>query len=196
MYKNLSKLIIAMVFFLGAISLNAEKLEIDKSHSEVGFSIKHLMISNVKGEFSDYSADIEFDTKTKKFTKLVATIKPTSIDTGIEKRDNHLRSPDFFDVEKYPDMTFKMTSYKHDDDNEGYIYGDLTLHGVTKPVKLEVEFNGMVKDPWGGTRAGFTIEGKINRKDFGLSWNKALEAGGVLVGDTVKIHIELETHVK
>ncbi len=196
MVKTISKLTVMALFFLGALTLNAAKLEIDKSHSEIGFSIKHLMSSNVKGEFSDYSADMEFDTKTKQFTKLVATIKPTSIDTGIEKRDNHLRNPDFFDVKKYPDMTFTMTSYKHDNNNEGYMYGDLTIHGVTKPVKLEVEFNGMVKDPWGGTRAGFTIEGKINRKDFGLTWNKALEAGGVLVGDTVKLHIELETHVK
>jgi polyisoprenoid-binding protein YceI len=195
MGNNLSKLVVVLLFFLGAISLNAEKLVIDKNHSEVGFTIKHLMISNVKGKFATYNANMEFDTKTKKFTKFIATIKATSIDTGIEKRDNHLRSPDFFDVVKYPDITFTMNSYKADGD-EGVLKGELTVHGVTKPIELEVEFNGTVKDPWGGTRAGFTLEGKINRKDFGLTWNKALEAGGVLVGDKVKLHIELETHVK
>jgi len=195
MVKSLSKIFLILAFFIGFSTLNAAKLEIDKSHSHVGFSIKHLMISNVKGEFNDYSAQIEFDTNTKVFQKLETTIQATSIDTGIEKRDNHLRSADFFDVAKFPNITFKMNSYKADGD-EGILTGDLTIHGITKTVELEVEFNGMVKDPWGNTRAGFSIEGKINRKDFGLTWNKALEAGGVLVGDKVKLQIELETHVK
>jgi len=196
MFKTTTKIIISILFFFAtAINLNAAKLVIDKAHSQVAFSVKHLMISNVKGKFSDYKSDLEFNPKTKEFTKFVATIKAKSIDTGIEKRDNHLRSADFFYVTKYPDITFKMTSYKVDG-NEGVLTGDLTIRGITKAVKLNVEFNGMVKDPWGHTRAGFSIRGKIDRKDFDLKWNKALEAGGVLVGDTVKLHIELETHVK
>lgn len=195
MVRTINKIALLTVFFLGALSLNAAKLEIDKGHSEVGFKIKHLMISNVKGKFTKFNADLAFDTHQKIFTQFDATVDPSSIDTGIEKRDNHLRSPDFFDVKKYPEMTFRMTSYKANAD-EGVLKGNLTIHGVTQPVKLKVEFNGTIKDPWGGTRAGFTIEGKINRKDFGLTWNKALEAGGVVVGDEVKLMIELETHVK
>ena len=189
MIKNLKNLFLSFLLVSG--SLSATELIIDGAHSQVGFSIKHMMISNVKGKFSDYDAEIDFDFKTKRFNSLDATINANSIDTGIKKRDDHLRSADFFDVKKYPNITFKMSSYEPDGD-EGVMVGDLTIHGITKKVKLEVEVNGVIKHE-GVLRAGFTIEGKINRKDFGLKWNKMLEAGGFAVGDKVKIIIELET---
>lgn len=184
-FKNVS---IIALFLFGSLTLSAANLAIDKSHSEVGFSIKHLMISNVKGKFTNYDADIEYDLKTKRLTKLDAYIITKSIDTGIVKRDKHLRSADFFEVDKFPKITFKMISYEDDET----LVGDLTIHGVTKRVKLDIENNGSIKDLKGNTRVGFTIEGKIKRKDFGLTWNKALEAGGVVVGDRVKLTIELE----
>jgi len=185
---------ITAILLFSALSLNGETLAIDKGHSEVGFSIKHLMISSVKGKFTEYDGDIKYDLKSKSFTKFDTYVETKSIDTGITKRDNHLRSADFFEAKKYPKLTFKMDSYENDGD-EGVLIGNLTIHGVTKRVKLEVENNGSIKDLRGNTRIGFTITGKINRKDFGLTWNKALEAGGVVVGDKVKIIIELQTIV-
>ncbi len=170
---------------------NATPHDIDISHSEVGFSVKHLMITNVKGEFKEFSADIDFDYKTKTFNKLDAVIEVKSVDTGIEKRDNHLRSPDFFLVEKFPKITFKMNSYKGDGD-EGVVIGDLTIRGITKRVELEVEDLGTIRDFNGNNRVGFTLEGKINRTDFGLKWNKALEFGGLAVDEKVKIIVEVE----
>ena len=188
MVRYVRSLLISCVLVISSYA--SSDLVIDKSHSEVGFSIKHMMIANVKGKFLDYDAEIEFDFESKKFESFEATIAATSVDTGIVKRDNHLRSADFFDVEKYPDITFKMTSYKSDGD-EGVMTGDLTIHGVTKVVKLNVEVNGTIKHQ-GTMRAGFTITGKINRKDFGLKWNRVLEAGGLSVGEKVKIIVELE----
>ncbi len=170
---------------------NATPHTLDNAHSEVGFKVKHLMITNVKGEFKSYTADIDFDYKTKTFNKLNAKIETKSVDTGIEKRDNHLKSEDFFLSEKYPLMTFNMKSYKADGD-EGEMTGDLTIRGVTKEVKLEVEDLGTVKDFEGNNRVGFTLKGKINRIDFGLKWNKALEFGGIAVDETVKLEIEIE----
>lgn len=193
-YSSFSKGFLALLvgtFFILS-SAKAEELVIDASHSDVGFSIKHMMISNVKGKFKEYDADIDFDLKTKVFNSLKATVTANSIDTGIEKRDNHLRSEDFFEVEKFPDITFKMTKYTSEGD-EGVMEGLLTIRDVTKPVKLETTVNGIIKDFSGNTKAGFTLEGKINRKDFGLKWNKVLEAGGFAVGDEVKIVIELST---
>lgn len=193
--KSLRNLFLSFMLLLGSSALfAADELVLDKSHSEVGFSIKHLMISSVKGKFTDYDADIEFDQKTKEFKLFDATVKTASIDTGIEKRDNHLRSEDFFEVTKYPNMRFVMKSYKVNGDG-GMMVGDMTIHGITKQVTLNVDYNGSIKDMQGNTRVGFTIDGKLNRKDFGLTWNKALEAGGVVVGDTVKIHIEIQTLV-
>lgn len=194
--KKLRNSSLLVLFVLSSLTLSAETLKIDKGHSEVGFSIKHLMISNVKGKFTNYDANIDYDIKTKTFKKFDAYVMTTSIDTGIKKRDDHLRNADFFDVEKYPKLTFVMDKYVKEDNSEGILEGTFTLHGVSKKVKLEVEHNGMIKDFRGNTKLGFTIEGKINRKDFGLTWNKALELGGVAVGDTVKIIIELETQVE
>jgi polyisoprenoid-binding protein YceI len=188
--RTVSRLVIG--FFLVFSFVKADKLLIDTAHSEVGFSIKHMMISNVKGKFNQYDANIDYDLKSKTFRSLEAVIKTKSIDTGITKRDNHLRSADFFEVAKYPDMTFKMTKYTANGD-EGVIYGLLTIRDITKKVKLNVTLNGIIKDFEGDTRAGFSLYGTINRKDFGLMWNKALEFGGFAVGDEVKIIIELET---
>jgi polyisoprenoid-binding protein YceI len=179
-------------FFLILSFSKADELIIDSSHSQVGFSIKHMMISNVNGKFNEYDADIDFDIKSKSFNALDATVVAKSVDTGIEKRDNHLRSEDFFEVDKFPKITYKMTKYEADGD-EGVMDGILTIRGVSKKVKLNVEVNGIIKDFEGNTRVGFTMTGKINRKDFGLKWNKALEFGGFAVGDKVKITIDLST---
>ncbi len=181
-------------FFLFFSFVKADGLLIDPAHSEVGFSIKHMMISNVKGKFQEYDAKMDFDIKNKSFGSLKADVTAKSIDTGITKRDNHLRSGDFFEVEKYPKITYEMTSYEASGD-EGVMEGLLTIRDVTKKVKLNVTINGIIKDFEGNTRVGFTLEGTINRKDFGLMWNKALELGGFAVGDRVKIIIELETMV-
>lgn len=175
-------------------SLMATELVIDEAHSEVGFSVKHLMISNVKGKFKEFNGDIDFDLKTKKFNKFDGVISVKSIDTGINKRDEHLRSADFFDETKFPQITYKMQKYTSNGD-EGVMSGILTMRGISKPVKLNVEIGGIIKDQKGETKVGFSLNGKINRKDFGLNWNKVLEAGGVAVGDEVKLNIELETSV-
>ena len=187
--RYLSKLFITSAIF--ASSLLATPHTLDNSHSEVGFSVKHLMITNVKGEFKEFSGEIDFDHKTKIFKKFKGIIKSTSVDTGIEKRDNHLRSEDFFLAEKYPEIIFEMTSYKADGD-EGIMTGNLTIRGITKIVELEVEDLATVVDFQGNNRVGFSLKGKINRMDFDLKWNKALELGGVAVGESVKLIVEIE----
>ncbi|RXJ98072.1 polyisoprenoid-binding protein [Arcobacter sp. CECT 8986] len=192
--RSLVKLIGVVALFMSV--LNAAEFNVDKSHTNVGFSVKHMMISNVKGKFQTYDANIDFDVKSKKFNALSATIKTNSVDTANEKRDNHLRSADFFYSSEYPEMKFVMKSFKLKEDDEGIMIGDLTIRGVTKEVKLEAEINGVIKDMRGATRVGFTLEGEINRKDFGLTWNKALELGGVVVGEEVEIEIEVEAIAK
>ncbi|MFV0563296.1 YceI family protein [Malaciobacter mytili] len=187
---TLKKVVASLVFTAGL--LNATPHAIDNSHTHVGFSVKHLMIANVKGEFKDFGGKIDFDYKTKEFKALSANIKTASVDTGIEKRDNHLKSEDFFLSSKYPEMTFVMKSYIKEDDDEGKMIGNLTIRGVTKEVTLDVEIGGTIKDFNGNNRVGFTLEGKINRIDYGLKWNKALELGGVAVDEKVKIIVEVE----
>jgi polyisoprenoid-binding protein YceI len=185
---------ISKVIYLSILSLslaNATPYSLDDSHTQVGFSVKHLMITNVKGEFKTYNADIDFDAKTKKFKSFKADVETKSIDTGIEKRDEHLRSEDFFLSEKFPKMTFVMKSYKSDG-NKGKISGDLTIKDVTKAVTLDVDDIATVKDFQGNNRVGFTLKGKINRMDYGLKWNKALETGGLAVSEEVKILVEIE----
>jgi len=175
--------LITLVF--GFSSIQAQSFKVDPSHSEIGFKVKHLMISNVKGNFSKFDGSYELEKG--KLTKLEGTVEVSSIDTDIEKRDNHLRSEDFFFVEKYPKMTFKMTKFNGDS-----VTGELTIRGVTKTVTFDADVSGMIKDPWGNIRSAMTLTGKINRMDYGLKWNKALEAGGVVVGESVKLEIELE----
>lgn len=187
--RLLTKIIATSVLTFGLAHASPHTLDV--SHSEVGFSVKHLMITNVKGEFKAFDGEIDFDYKTKTFNKLNAVIQTKSVDTGIEKRDNHLRSDDFFLADKHPQITFNMKSYKSDGD-EGEMVGDLTIRGITKEVKLDVEDIGTIKDFEGNNRVGFTLEGKINRVDFGLKWNKALEFGGFAVGEKVKLIVEIE----
>ena len=186
---NTIKMITTLVF--STMLLTASDFEIDKTHSQVSFKVKHMMISNVQGTFKAYDAEIEFDKKTMQFTSLSAEMETKSVDTGIEKRDNHLRSADFFDATKNPLITFEMTNYKGDKE-EGKMDGNLTIRGISKDVTLDVEIGGIIKDPAGLTRLGFVLEGKIKRKDFGLKWNKLLEAGGLAVSETVKLTIEIE----
>lgn len=168
-------------------SLFAGSYSVDVSHSNVGFKVKHMMISSVRGNFKDFSGEFEYDKKSGKLVSLSGVVKAASIDTDIEKRDNHLRSADFFDVVKFPEIKFNLTRIKGDK-----AYGDLTIHGVTKNVKFDIEMGGTVKDPWGNSRVGFELEGKLNREDYGLTWNKLLESGGVVVGKKVKLYIEIE----
>lgn len=166
---------------------------LDPSHSELGFKIRHLMITNVSGKFNDFTVDAETEGEDFMTAKVKVAIDVDSINTGSADRDKHLRSPEFFDVNAYRNITFVTTKYESVDGDGSYeLYGDLTIRDVTKNIKLHVEFGGVVKDPWGNTKAGFTINGKINRKDFGLTWNAATETGGVMVGDEVKINGEVQ----
>jgi polyisoprenoid-binding protein YceI len=166
--------------------------KIDSAHSRVAFSVRHMMISNAHGQFNKVNGTVEFDEGHPTRSTVDVQIEAASIDTRDEKRDGHLRSPDFFDAAQYPNLTFKSRRVEVTDDTHGKIYGDLTIKDVTREVVLNVEYSGQAKAPYGITSAGFTANTKINRKDWGLNWNMALETGGVLVGDTVNISIELE----
>jgi polyisoprenoid-binding protein YceI len=169
------------------------KWAIDPAHSEIQFKVRHLMISTVTGSFTDYQADVQSEEYDLMNAKVVFTAKLDSISSGNADRDNHLKSPDFFDAANHPEIKFVSTSVKPGDSKDEYeLTGDLTVKGITKPIKLDVEFGGIVKDPWGNTKAGFTITGKINRKDFGLTWNAMTEAGGLVVSDEVKINCGVE----
>ena len=172
--------------------MSTTKWSIDPTHSEIGFKVKHMMFTNVSGSFQKFDASIETEDDNFENAKIEFTGDVDSITTGNADRDTHLLSPDFFDAEKFPKLTFSASSFKKQNEGEYELKGDLTLHGVTKPVKLDVEFGGLAKDPWGNVKAGMSISGKINRKDWGLNWNSALEAGGVLVGEEVKLNIELQ----
>jgi polyisoprenoid-binding protein YceI len=163
----------------------------DNSHSSIGFSVRHLMISKVRGHFNQWGGTFDYDEADPTRAKLSVRIDAASIDTRDEKRDAHLRSPDFFDVEKFPALTFESSKVERDGD-DFVVTGELSIHGVTRAVQLKVESLGQTKDPWGGQRAGFSASTSISRKDFGMSFNMALETGGVLVGDKVDIGIEIE----
>jgi polyisoprenoid-binding protein YceI len=166
---------------------------IDPSHSSVEFSVRHMMISTSKGRFSGVSGTITLDPDNFANSHAEVTIDASTIDTRDEKRDAHLRSADFFNVEKYPNITFKSTRVVKDGDDYK-VYGDLTILDVTREVELKTEFHGQNKTPWGFEVVGFSASTKINRKEFGLNWNAALETGGFLVGDEVKVHIEIEAN--
>ncbi len=172
-------------------SAETARYDVDPDHSIVEFKVAHMVISKTTGHFKDYTGFIEMDPDAGTVKSIEATIKTASVTTNQEKRDTHLRNPDFFDVEKYPTMVYKMKTYKKSGDGYTAI-GDLTLHGVTKEMTLTGNMNGVTKDPWGNTRAGFTAEGKVNRKDFGMVWNKALDSGGLVVGDEVLIKLDIE----
>ena len=180
------------VFFITITATSQTIWKVDPVHSKVIFSVSHMVISEVSGRFNDFEATIVQTKDDLSDSKLIATIKTKSIDTDNEGRDKHLRSADFFDVEKYPEMTFTSKSFEKTGKDTYKITGDLTMHGATKPVVLETKFNGTMNDPWGNTKAGFKAETKVNRKDFNIVWNKTLEVGGLLVGDEVEITINIE----
>jgi len=167
--------------------------KLDPVHSVAEFKVKHLMIANVKGQFTGVSGALSLDDADLTLSHVEATIDAASINTREPQRDTHLKSPDFFDVEKYPTLFFKSTHVSRNADGELQVAGNLTIHGVTRNVTFEVEGpTPTVKDPWGNTRVGLSATTKINRKDFGLTWNAALETGGIMVGEEVTITLEVE----
>lgn len=166
------------------------KWVLDPTHSELNFTVKHLMISNVKGEFKNFTAEIDKEDFAN--GSVTVTVEASSLFTNNADRDNHLKSADFFDVDNHPSLTFNSTRFNKVDDDEYKLLGLLTIKGVSREISLNVEFGGINKDPWGNVKAGFSFSGKINRKDWGLNWNAALETGGVLVSDEVKISGEVQ----
>lgn len=173
----------------------ATEYEIDPAHTQVGFKAKHVT-GKVPGRFTKFSGSFTYEPKNPKAWKAEATIDAASINTDNDKRDAHLRSADFFDVEKYPAISFKSTRVAGLKGGRAKLYGELTMHGVTKPVALDLEIGGVDKDPWGNESAGFTAVGTLNRKDFGIVWNKVLDSGGVLVGEEVQITLEVSGTAK
>jgi polyisoprenoid-binding protein YceI len=168
------------------------KWVIDPTHSEIGFKIRHLMITNVSGKFEQFDAEVQTENEDFATAKIRATIKTASVNTSNLQRDEHLRNSDFFEVQNHPDILFTSSKVERIDNENFILHGHLTLKGITKTVKLNVEYSGLTKDPWGGQRAGFVVTGKINRNEFGLSFNAALETGGVVLGDEVKISSEIQ----
>jgi polyisoprenoid-binding protein YceI len=187
---------LALVLVLPALA-GAATWEVDPAHSSVGFAVRHLMISTVRGEFHTFTAKATGDPADPTKAVIEASIDTATIDTRNDKRDDHLKSPDFFDVAKFPTMTFKSKKIEKTGDGRAKVTGDLTLHGVTKEVVLDVEGpTPTIKDPYGNTKAGARATTKINRKDFGLVWNKSMDGGGVVVGDEVEVTIDIEAAKK
>jgi len=182
---------LALMMAAGVAIADTETYKIDPSHSNVGFSIRHFF-SKVPGKFKTYEGTITVDPKDLSKTMVDVTIDTASIDTGNGDRDSHLQSSDFFDAAKFPKITFKSTSVTPSGATKATLKGDLTMHGVTKPVTLEAEVLGFSPDPWGNFRAGFEAKTKINRQDFGVSWNKVVEGGGSMLSDEVEITINIE----
>ena len=182
----------AAVAAFAATPLRAATWQADPAHSSVGFSVKHLMVSTVRGTFGTFTATVEGDPSDPATARIDATIQVGSVDTREPKRDAHLKSADFFDAADYPTMTFVSRKVEKTGDGRARVTGDLTIRGVTKPVTLDVEYTAPVKDAWGGTRVGATATATIDRQDFGVKWNKSLDAGGVMVSDQVKIQLDLE----
>jgi polyisoprenoid-binding protein YceI len=172
--------------------MQTTKWVLDPTHSEILFKVKHLMITNVKGEFRKFNASLTSDGSNFSKAAVSVTIDADSVFTNEENRDNHLKGADFFDVENHKEITFVGTSFDKVDEDNFTLKGMLTIKGVSKEISLDVEIGGINKDPWGNEKAGFAISGKIDRKDFGLNWNAALEAGGVLVSEEVKINAEVQ----
>ncbi len=172
---------------------NQIKWSIDQAHTEIGFKVKHLMISNIKGSFKTFDGSIYTTGRDFSTAEIDFWIDPASIETGNSKRDEHLKSADFFDVEKHKEITFMANTIgKANDDGIHELWGELTMIGITQNIKLEVEFGGIIKDPWTNEKAGFCITGKIKRSDWGLVWNTTIEAGGVMVSDEISIICEVE----
>jgi len=194
MFKTLPVLV-AGLLALAAPAL-AATYEIDTAHSAISFKIKHLTISSVKGTFDDFAGTFTFDQANPAAASVEAVIQAASISTGNTKRDDHLRNPDFFDVAQFPTITFKSTGLTMTTASEGVLMGDLTMHGVTKPVTLAVVFNGAVKDPWGNDKVGFSATGKLDRTEFGLSYGKVMEGGGLMIGNEVEFTLDIQGAAK
>ncbi len=170
----------------------ATRWNLDLAHSEIQFKIKHLVISTVTGEFTNFTGTLEHDSDDFEGAQATFEADVSSIDTNNEQRDEHLKSADFFDVERYPKLKFSSNKFEKIDDSTYNLHGDLTIKDVTKPVTLDVEFGGVAEDPFGQTKAGFDVSGKINRKEFKLNWDGVTEAGNVVVSDTVKLLISVQ----
>jgi polyisoprenoid-binding protein YceI len=192
MIKRYMVAVLAAVALVASQAQAADTYNIDAAHTTVGFSIQHMVISKVKGRFNEFSGSIQVDPKaTPTVTEATIAIKVASIDTANTKRDDHLRAPDFFDAAKFPDMTFETTKIEKTGDDLA-AHGKLTIRGVTKEIELPFKLNGPITDPLGNTRVGIEGRTKLNRKDYGLTWSKTLETGGLVVGDEVEIEIQLE----
>ncbi|MBS1618507.1 MAG: polyisoprenoid-binding protein [Bacteroidetes bacterium] len=188
----MKKLFILLAGVSMAAAATAQSWTLDKTHSSINFSVSHMVVSEATGNFKDFSGEVKSEKSDFSDLGVNFTIKVASINTDDEKRDGHLKSPDFFDAAKFPDITFKSTNIKKINDKKYELTGDLTMKGVTKKVTWEVKYNGTVKDPYGNNRAGFKATTTVDRKDYGVSWNKTLDAGGVAVGDDVTITVNAE----
>ncbi|MDI3297963.1 MAG: YceI family protein [Bacillota bacterium] len=166
--------------------------KVDPAHTTVEFSVRHMMIATVRGQFNQVAGELRGDPEELASCEIEAVVQAASVDTREPDRDNHLRSADFFDAEHHPEIRFRSRRITPRDDGSYEVEGELTMRGVTRPVTLELSFEGRIRDPYGNQRAGFTLEGKINRREWGLNWNSLLEAGGVLVGDEVRIIVHVE----
>jgi len=190
--RKLKREMLLLVVVLGLAGfLRAETYEIDPVHSQVGFRIRHI-VSHVNGHFDDFAGKIDYDEKNPEALTASVTIKTASVNTAIAKRDEHLRSPDFFNAQKFPEMTFKTTGVKSAGNGKLEITGDLTLLGVTKPVTLHAEALGAANDQKGNSHAGFSATGTLNRKDYGMVFNMAMDKGGLMLGDDVELLIDIE----
>jgi len=187
------RFVLSAVLAVAALPLAADVYKVDKAHSDVDFKVRHL-VSNVTGKFTDFDGSVDMQTGKPGASSVEFTINAGSNDTGNADRDKHLRTADFFDVDKFPKITFKSTAIAPTKKKDVYnVTGDLTIRGITKRVTIPVTFLGSAKDPWGNEKAGFALTTTINRKEFGVNWNKALDNGGFLVGDDVEVSINLET---
>jgi len=194
--KNLAGLSLFVLIFLTPLSARAaDSYDIDVAHSNISFSVQHLMVSTTRGDFSDYTGTILFDKDNPINSQFDITIKVASIDTRNQQRDEHLRTAEFFDVEKYPAITFNSTKIEGSASNYT-LTGQLTMHGVTKEINIPATIAGPIKSPFGDEAIGITCEFTVNRQDYGVSWNKQLDAGGVVVGDDVKVTVSIEAHRK
>ncbi len=194
----MKKVISFLSVFLALISfsgISAGPFEVDIAHSSVGFQIRHL-VANVNGSFRDFNGSFGFDEKKPEASKVSFKVKVATINTNEKKRDDHLRGEDFFDVKKFPEMSFESTKFSALGKNKYKLEGNLTIKGVTKKIVFDVDYMGTGKDPWGNTKSGFSATTEINRKDFGMNWNKNLDNGGYLLGDEVKITVNVEAVAK
>jgi polyisoprenoid-binding protein YceI len=189
--KKLGTIMMALLLSMG-LWAQTSNWNFDNSHSSVEFSIDHLVISEVTGKFTDYTGSVSTTNENFEEANIEFIIEVASINTDNSDRDDHLRGADFFDVAKYPQITFKSNSFKKVSGKKYQLSGDLTMHGVTKAVTFDVNYGGTVLDPWGNTKAGFKLTGELNRKDYGLTWSKALETGGLVVGDEVTLTVRVE----